>query len=316
MLGMVLLAIASPHAGADEPDLTALSTALDAPSWPDREDAVATLATDPRWRAADLEHVYRDDEERLSPEAQLRLIKAIKLRFLSEPRAAVGITADLSYDPASPLRVADLQPNSPAVGLLKPGDEIAAVDDLELPPGRLGWQMFSREIISRDPGEHVRLLRIRSGARQIIEVKLGVHPDGPLPVRRAIVERDYWSRRLERLAPKFDLVPIEGRLEDRAAVEVVGRPVVIEGARSDLRRDMTGDLSPADGPPLGRSVDAASWRSRVVVQWREDRTTGGELITVGPDDRRSVQAIPGGWKRERLDDWVAQQLAEARREGE
>ncbi|MCA3006685.1 MAG: hypothetical protein LW650_02350 [Planctomycetaceae bacterium] len=100
----------------------------------------------------------------LSAEQRLRLLHLASVRFRETPRGALGVS--FGFGPGSDgLMISAPLANFPAAKVLRPGDRIVAVDGEVIPSSSgFGWSGNSPIrpfVISRDPGDTVRLTIIR-----------------------------------------------------------------------------------------------------------------------------------------------------------
>ena len=205
ILPPVRAALADPAAiVADEakPDTAALLADLDADDLAVREAATRRLSTDPALAMIDIEALLARPD--LSPEQAARLLSAARDRFLRSPRAALGVQFENGV--TGPVIIAKTFERFPAAGILKPGDEILAVEGQ---PVVNGWQNFRPLIISREPGESLKLRLRRAGEVIELAAPLGRYSD--LPPQRALALDDLaraWETRSQAYAASISLPPV------------------------------------------------------------------------------------------------------------
>lgn len=152
--------------GAQESGVERLVEQLSSDSFVDRELAADELEYNQSYTLDQLEEqLSRED---LSPEQRLRLNRAAMVRFISEPRAAMGI--QLSNESSElGLKITGTVDGFDSVGKLQANDIISEINRW---PIRSGADL-QVAIVSRSPGESVPVVLLR-GDRQIeIDVTLG-----------------------------------------------------------------------------------------------------------------------------------------------
>lgn len=202
-----------------QPDESAVQDAiarLDSDSLADRESAELALATMPGLRLASLERMAR--ELVLSPEQVLRLRQVGRRLFDGRGLAGMGVQF-AGFGPDG-VQIQDTIEGFEAAIKLRPLDIIQTVQGKRVSTqDDLRW-----EILSREPGEVLRLGVLRDGQSLTIDVALGLFEDLPNAQRptstdlaRAFAER--WERNVG--DPLLDREPIGIGIsvEDWAKVE-------------------------------------------------------------------------------------------------
>lgn len=256
----VVLATALPGRAQDAPEdigatLDAVLIRLQSEQFEERERAcdeldallLAAATAQPRVFDRVLEDaiVERAKDQSLPLEARLRLIGALRERFMRSPRAAIGIQFANNQSPMGVMvgRTIEGFPVHEA-GLLEPGDYIVGIDGIsldsrQLRPGGLGAQEFVRAtILSHAPGESVRLTILRPT----------LPPNGQAQVAQEnILEID--GQRLEILAPlgQYGALPGVGTAPESFEIPW----------RVRLERLGLGDLS---GQTLTPQLNASDWQ--------------------------------------------------------
>jgi hypothetical protein len=187
---------------APAPDALALLAQLDDDDYATRERAGRVLASDPGLTLVDLERLIQ--RTGLSAEQHARLLMAARDRFIRSPRPALGVQFDNTR--ADRTVVSQVFPRFPAAAVLKPNDEIVAIDGRRLTGG---WSEVRPRIISRDPGENLRLEIVRDGERLSIDAPLGRYSDLPQARFLTITDiTDAWMVRSGAYPPPPNTAPI------------------------------------------------------------------------------------------------------------
>lgn len=162
-------AATTPQPPAAAEDVPRLIAELDSADPLRREHASDELSTGFGLALKDLERALTDHAGApLSPEQRHRLLSAARLRFRSEPRAAMGVQFD------NTVREAGIRLNATVEGfnaqeLLRPGDRIESI---------AGAKVRDRDhavaiIVAHDPGDEVEVRLARDGAAMAVRVRLG-----------------------------------------------------------------------------------------------------------------------------------------------
>lgn len=176
-------------AGRAATPIKSLVPDMDAADYAVREAAREQAAVSPEISLRDIEAVLT--AETLSVEQRARLMVAAHDRFVRGPRAALGVQMgggampggirDPAPDPG--VRLSAVFPNFPAAGVLMPGDRLLEVDGHDVQMMTDGSASFRPLVISRDPGDVVRVRLGRGGEERTVDVALGRYTD--LPAVRA-----------------------------------------------------------------------------------------------------------------------------------
>lgn len=110
-------------------------------------------------------------ERPLSAEQRERAQEAMRDRFFAGPRPALGVRMRGLLDAAGVAIEGVLEP-FPAHKVLKAQDIVLSIDDVVLEPGP-DTSRLSQAILSRNPGDRVRLVVVREGQRLELETALG-----------------------------------------------------------------------------------------------------------------------------------------------
>lgn len=142
---------------------------LGSPDVTQRLRATAQLMERPDVRLRDLEAALEASD--LTPEQRRRLLGVAEHRFRSEPRAALGFQVHMFVAEREQrgVTIGSLIPNFPAMDILRAGDRIIEVNGVPLPD----FAAIRPIIVSRDPGDELRLVVVRDGATLNLTVPLG-----------------------------------------------------------------------------------------------------------------------------------------------
>jgi PDZ domain len=106
----------------------------------------------------------------LNAEQSRRLRQAAEIRFIREPRAAVGVTYNMQAQDREGIVLIDaIEPTFPAAAVLKAGDRIEMIDGVKLSAA----SPMRPLIFSRDPGDEIPMTIVREGVTLNVVVKLG-----------------------------------------------------------------------------------------------------------------------------------------------
>jgi hypothetical protein len=110
----------------------------------------------------------------LSQEQRVRLRTAARELFLRTPRGALGVEFNTQFG-GVPNLIRRVLPNFPAAASLQPGDQILSIDGVRTDStDEFGRSRGVRPmVISRDPGDVVKVLVRRSGREVEVPVRLG-----------------------------------------------------------------------------------------------------------------------------------------------
>lgn len=226
MLIGLLGALGSAGQSADE-QVAELIAALDSESFVERELATNELRSRRTISLEDLEAALTVDE--LTLEQRRRLTMAAQIRFMTEPRAAMGIT--LGPVTEIGLRIEGTTRGFDAAEKLEPGDVISSIDGVEI----RSLTDLQVSIVSNAPGAVVPVEYVREGVRGEVDVQLGSW--GDLPRTQGSPQREVlmlsWLHRSRAYRS----------MTEPAAVPALGAPVsgapssLPGGARRGVRRD-------------------------------------------------------------------------------
>ncbi len=134
-----------------------------------RELATVRIRDDKAIRLADIERILSTAQ--LPLEAHSRLLTIARDRFISSPRAAMGVQFDL-MTLRDRIVIEDTFPPFACHKLLEPGDIVIEADGIPL-TGSAGRPLIQGMIISRDPGDTMKLVVRRGKEKLTFDVKLG-----------------------------------------------------------------------------------------------------------------------------------------------
>ena len=225
--GFVACVLMASVAAAQPATVDELIAALDSPGFVDRELATHALQNLPTVTLAELEAALTVDA--LSLEQRRRLSAAAKLRFLTEPRAAMGITLGQISDLGLP--ITGTTEGFDSVNKLRGGDIITSIDGLEI----RSLTDLQVSIIANAPGTVVPVRFIRDGGAMETALELGAWRDLPQASSRPQLEvlEMAWRHRSRayRALTEPETVPTLGE-------PVAGGPSALPGgSRRGVRRD-------------------------------------------------------------------------------
>lgn len=176
---------------------------LDHGDWIERARATEELRASDRVTLVTLEQMLA--ERRLSPEQRERLMDVARSKFMSSPRAAMGIRFFMAI--TSRVVIERTYPGFSAYDLLEPGDIIVSVDGVKL-EGPASRPTMQSQIISRDPGEVLNLV-VRRGKQTLnVQVGLGSFADLDQPNMSLTMLLRAWDARTQRFAPVVEGVRV------------------------------------------------------------------------------------------------------------
>lgn len=221
------LSVAGAGAQVESVKVEGLIAALASPRFVDRELATHALQNLPSVSLVELEAALTVDQ--LSLEQRRRLSAAAKLRFLTEPRAAMGITLGQITDLGLP--ITGTTPGFDAANRLRGGDIITSIDGVEI----RSLTDLQVSIIANAPGVVVPVRFIRDGGAMEAGVELGAWRDLPQAQSTPQIEvlELAWQHRSRayRSLTEPGTVPTLGE-------PVAGAPSALPGgSRRGIRRD-------------------------------------------------------------------------------
>lgn len=212
---MLERAAAGRTRGQVDPESQALSEALavqliesrvaqlDDGDWMERARATEELRASNDVTLVMLEQMLA--ERRLSPEQRERLMDVARSKFMSSPRAAMGIRFFMAI--TSRVVIEKTYPGFSAYDVLEPGDVIVSVDGVRL-EGPASRPTMQSQIISRDPGDMLNLV-VRRGKQTLnVQVALGSFADLDQPNMSLNMLLRAWDARTQRFAPVVDGVRV------------------------------------------------------------------------------------------------------------
>lgn len=303
------LELVGPTPESPTPELIdSLLLGLDDESFAERERSFLALA---EMRSLTLKHLEALlDRPNLSAEQRMRVLTLARERFVTSPRAAMGVqfytnaSGGTGLDSASAfVAIENLVPGFRSAEVLKPGDVIVEINGFKL-SGPLSRDMVRAHIISRDPGDELPIIIRRGEQRMEVRVILGSYMDlaSGSPIFPRDMARAWWARMGERTVGAEKIRPKDSTLSRSAwpsavwvaqeaaqqarAVRILGRstPQMLGagGAGHSLEPD-PGEQVMADG--VGGVVGAAWANQGQIIRQ-------GNVIVV---DRRRGFAQPEGW---------------------
>lgn len=208
-------------------DVAALIAELESPDFVDRELASHALQNLNTVTLADLEAALTVDE--LTLEQRRRVSAAARMRFLTEPRAAMGINLGQITDLGLP--ITGTTRGFDSTTKLRAGDIITSIDGLEI----RSLRDLQVSIIANAPGTVVPVRFLRDGGAMETALELGAWRDLPQASSRPQIEvlEMAWRHRSRayRSLTEPETVPTLG---EPVAGEPSGRP---GGSRRGIRRD-------------------------------------------------------------------------------
>lgn len=199
----------------DDPTQAALVESLvqqlDSADWGERDIADTTLRNISLLTLKDLEKILA--ERQLSTEQRARLMDIAQLKFVTSPRAAMGIGFFTEVD--NRVILERTMERFPAFSILQPGDMIVSVNGIAL-KGPLSRRTIQSQIISRDPGDALHLV-IRRGAEKLeVDVPLGSYENLTQGGTSLGILIRAWNARINRFAPEVTRASVEGVPENCA----------------------------------------------------------------------------------------------------
>lgn len=269
--------------------LESLLVKLDDPSIAEREHAMAALRGLPGVTVRAIEQVL--GKPTLSAEQRVRLLQVGRALFMSEPRAAMGVsfTQGMMEDEDGQVQVSEPTPGWDSARVLRAWDVIRSIDGL-----RLRTRAEARAaIISHDPGDTVSLDILRNGQPGTVRVRLGNFIDlGSRGFIDAATFEAAWRLRAARsIADGSKPLVIDVAAEEWSSepagdglsrMERMNHPITSEPLRTQMRQIPVSDVS-ASGPSRAtgeREVDefgqaGLTIRSGPAVRMRGENRRGG-----------------------------------------
>lgn len=167
---------AAPASAPETPRsrLAALIRDFDAPTQMERSMASERAQADVEFTLSLLEEALTSPRETpLSPEQVMRLEQAALQRFLSEPRAAMGVQFSQLENITEGVEISAPLPGFDSMRVLQPGDIIHQVDSIVIHR----QEQMRAAIVSYSPGDEVLLSISRQGEKMQVKIKMGSFAD-------------------------------------------------------------------------------------------------------------------------------------------
>lgn len=184
----------------DPARLAELVADLDAPEFQRRALAYDALLNTPSVLTRDYEAILAEGGDALSAEQRSSLLDLARRSFFRDDRAGLGVEFSRTQTGVG-VPITRTVPGFPASETLEPGDVLLLFDGLPLSE----TQGMRAAIISRDPGDKVRVVVMRGGVELELDLQLGRFSDlrqGAELDAESLAEA--WDRRL--LRAEFDAV--------------------------------------------------------------------------------------------------------------
>ena len=276
--------------------IKALMPDLDSADYATREAAREMAAVSPEISLRDIEAALT--VEKLSAEQRARLMVAAHERFVRGPRAALGVQMAAggipNPAPEPGVRLGAVFPNFPSAGVLLAGDRVLEMNGEPVQMLGDGSASFRPLVISRDPGDTVRVRLNRGGVERTVDVPLGRYADLPnlgMGGRAGLSEVELtaaWVVRSAAYATKWEeaapiVAPLNG---DRWGV-LGEEPIRRDGQRAPALSLVAG------GRPRGSLESARDYDERLLV-----RNNGGLPPGMGRRlGQRGVRGGGAGWQQ-------------------
>ncbi|MCX5691626.1 MAG: PDZ domain-containing protein [Planctomycetota bacterium] len=169
-------AFSAPASAPETPRsrLAALIRELDAPTPVQRATASERAQADPEFTLSLLEEALTMARATpLSPEQIMRLEQAARQRFLTEPRAAMGVQFSQLENITEGVEISAPLPGFDSMRALQPGDIIHQVDSIVIHR----QDQMRAAIVSYSPGDDVSLSISRQGEKMQVKIKMGSFAD-------------------------------------------------------------------------------------------------------------------------------------------
>jgi hypothetical protein len=282
----------SPTPG-EQPDLAQLVTDLGSASVQTRIDAHTRLLEARSITLSQIEQFIR--AKPLSAEQRLRLLNMAYQRFLTEPRAAMGIQADSNSERGVVLTL--VVPEFPAAQVLKVRDRFVTAAGTTIDT----WDALRAVIISRDPDDEIPVTVVRDGATLNLRVKLGSFNRLNNGRMENSIRDAAWELRSKDLRDPAlsETKPIESGLTAGAWFN----PGVIHNDAADIQLVEAG--------PSARTGVVAGGESRGGVPRVADGMTGGARVM--PRDGRGRPMRAGPQDAAQAEVWQQLQIVQTRR---
>ncbi len=195
-----------PGDATGDRDLEALIALLDSPDLASREEASRRLRLRSDVGVGTIEAILRDRRD-LSAEQRARLHSLARAMFDAGPRAGMGIQFG-SLVPDG-VQVAATVAGFDAARVLRPQDILHRVEGRRI----ASTEQMRDEILSREPGETMRLTIIRNGQQKEVSLVMGSYTDlnrgRSIPIDPGTLDRA-WRTRLARVGMENPLDALRG----------------------------------------------------------------------------------------------------------
>lgn len=302
--------IFGPEPEAPPPELIeSLVAGLDDESYTQRERSFVALAELRSLNLKSIEAIL--DRRDLTSEQRARLVVLARERFVTSPRAAMGVqfytnvSGGAGVEAASSyVAIENLVPGFRSAEVLRPGDVILEVAGFRI-SGPLSRDMVRAHIISRDPGDTLPMVIRRGAERMEVSVTLGSYLDlaQGSPIYPHDMARSWWAR-MGRRAGEHGSIRVENAELPARSAWPSAVWVAEEAARQARAVRLTGRSSPqilgagASGqsqePDPGEQAFGDGMGGMVGAAWANQ----GQIIRQGNVivvDRRRGFAQPDGW---------------------
>jgi len=313
------LASAAPVWAAIPPDMSLgqCVARLNDPDLQVRNTETEALTTDNKYTLQQIESLLKDPT--LPAEVRLRLLPIARAKFDDQPRAALGVRFKMGTNATL---IENVMVNFPASGVLKPGDEIVAVEGINIndpisansrQEGRNGNGNFNGQfggngqgnfffggspirphIIGQDPGSTVRIKVIRRGEAFLRNRGFVIGPGGEMIMDQAATDPR---------APRPEIVELDVPLGKYADLHDPQGLLPQHIEQSWQLRTTTKRLNP-ENEPLASGLQAADFGSQEMSDMNRaadltSRTRQGRVLPIaaGGEPRAvepQVQVVENG----------------------
>lgn len=172
----LMLAVGSAFAAPETPRnrLASVIRDFDAPTPLERATASERAQADAEFTLSLLEEVLTAPRATpLSPEQVMRLEQIARQRFLTEPRAAMGVQFSQLENITEGVEISAPLPGFDSMRVLQPGDVIHQVDSIVIHR----QEQMRAAIVSYSPGDEVLLSISRQGEKMQVKITMGNYAD-------------------------------------------------------------------------------------------------------------------------------------------
>ncbi len=256
LIGACMLAGGAVAQEQPEAPLPEVVAALGSADVRARESAMGELATADRFSFADIESALQRAD--LSSEQRYRLLEAAKERFMTSPRAAMGVQFVQPQYLPDRVVIGNTFPQFPSSRVLEPGDMFLEVEGVPL-RSRNAQLTLGGHIIAHDPGDKLHVVIRRGEKKLTFDVELGRFADLPSSQMQAGRLALAWEVRSKPLLGPTIGQPIECGLGAGQwdAENVPGRltPEELRKIRLKAQLPIYRPVLTAGGQPRGGAVD-------------------------------------------------------------